>query len=606
MGNVQEEKFSNKNIVQLLRSISATYLLTNENRFKIIAYQRAADSVGQLSRELKSLWQDGKIRDVEGIGPSIASHLDEYFKIGRSKHFDSVLKKIPSTVFELMKIPTLGPKKAFKLVTSLRLANTKTLITDLKKACNEDKIAKLPTFGAKSQEDIKEAIALFEKRSVKEDRMPLPYAYSISSDLIKYLKKNPKVKKTDALGSLRRMVSTIGDVDIAVEADEEDADAIINYFTNYPRRLSIDNKGTKKASIIVSPNVRVDLRVTDTKSYGSMLQYFTGSKIHNIKLREYALKKGYSLSEYGIKEVKSQIPNLKSQKSILHEFETEEKFYKFLGLQYIPPEIREGTEEIEKADKKSLPKLVELKDIKADLHLHSSYNLKPSHDAGVNSYIEIAKKAKTLEYDYVGFADHNPSISNNTENEIIAIMKRRKDYIDHIFSTLKVEQSKYFIGLEVDILPTGKIALPQEAIKYLDYLLVSIHSGFQMSKEDMTKRVLNALSNPKVKIFGHPTGRLLGKREGVDLNWQEVFDYCKQKSIAIEVNAWPERLDLPDALVKDAVKAGVKLILNSDAHATLQMDNMFYAVSVARRGWAKKNDIMNTLGYEEFKKWLLS
>ena len=599
MDNVQEEKFSNKNIAQLLRSIAATYLLTNENRFKIVAYQNAADSVDQLSSELKSLWQDGKIRDVEGIGPSIASHLDEYFKTGRSKHFDSVLKKIPSTVFELMKIPTLGPKKAFKLVTSLRLTNIKTLITDLKKACNEDKIAKLPTFGAKSQEDTKEAIALFEKRSVKEDRMPLPYAYSISSDLIKYLKKNPKMKRADALGSLRRMVSTIGDVDIAVEADEEDADAIINYFTNYPKRLNIDNKGTKKASIIVSPNVRVDLRVTDTKSYGSMLQYFTGSKVHNIKLREYALKKGYSLSEYGIKEVRF-------QKSILHEFETEEKFYKFLGLQYVPPEIREGTEEIEKADKKSLPKLVELKDIRADLHLHSSYNLKPSHDAGVNSYIEIAKKAKTLEYDYVGFADHNPSISNNTENEIIAIMKRRKDYIDHIFSTLKVEQSKYFIGLEVDILPTGKIALPQEAIKYLDYLLVSIHSGFQMSKEDMTKRVLSALSNPKVKIFGHPKGRLLGKREGVDLNWQEVFDYCKQKSIAMEVNAWPERLDLPDALVKDAVKAGVKLILNSDAHATSQMDNMFYAVSVARRGWSKKSDIMNTLGYEEFKKWLLS
>jgi DNA polymerase (family 10) len=319
-----------------------------------------------------------------------------------------------------------------------------------------------------------------------------------------------------------------------------------------------------------------------------MLQYFTGSKSHNIKLREYGLKKNLSLSEYGIRDIKSKK---------LHEFNNEKDFYNFLTLQYIPPEIREGTNEIELAKNSKLPDLVKLSDIKGDLHLHSSYNLQPSHDLGNNSFREILTKAKELNYEYVGFSEHNPK-SSLTDKEVIKIMKKRKDQIE------KINNAHCFIGLEVDIFPNGHIALPHEAIEYVDYLIVAVHSSFNLGVKEMTTRILEALNNPKVKILGHPTGRYFGKREGFQLEWEKIFEACKKNNIALEVNAWPKRLDLSDTEVREAINHGVKLIINTDAHDVNQMHNMFYGVSVARRGWAKKSDIMNTLSYKKFKEWL--
>src|SRR3989344_2357415 len=403
------KRFTNKEVAHILRSIAAVYLLKRVNRFRIIAYEKAADSVEHLTRELKDLWQDGKLFDIPGIGSSIGSHLDEYFKTGKSIHFDSILKKVPSTLFVLMKITTIGPKKAYKLVKELKLSDPATVVGDLKKACLEGRIAKLETFGERSQKDILEAIDLYEKKSSKTERMPLPYAFEIAKDIMDYLKKSPGIKNVDALGSLRRMVATIGDVDLAVQVKNEKLKIksykeIINYFIKCPKTLRVDNAWEKKASIIVNPNIRIDLRIQEDKSYGSMLQYFTGSKAHNINLREFALKKGYSLNEYGIKPIKpisNKVPNPKFK---LLDFEKEEKLYNFLGLQYIPPEIREGTDEIEMAKARKIPKLVETNEIKGDLHIHSSYDLKPSHDLGKNTYKEILEKAERLDYQYVGFA----------------------------------------------------------------------------------------------------------------------------------------------------------------------------------------------------------
>jgi len=301
------------------------------------------------------------------------------------------------------------------------------------------------------------------------------------------------------------------------------------------------------------------------------------------------------------------LPEIKNQKSKiknLYKFMDEESFYKFLGLQYIPPELREGTDEIDIALKHKLPELVELKDIKGDFHIHSSYDLEPSHDLGQNSYEEILEKAKSLGYEYVAFADHNPSISNHTASEIVEILKRRKQYIVQKIMSKNFERIKYFISLEVDILPDGKIALPKGALNYLDMIIVSVHSRFKMEKNQMTKRILRALSFPQVKILGHPTGRLLGKREEIDADWLAIFYECKRRNIALEINAWPERLDLPDNLVKLAIENGVKLVINTDAHEIYEMDNMFYGAAVARRGWAKKSDIINTMSYKEVKKWL--
>lgn len=593
---------TNKEISYLLRCVAAAYLLTGENRFKVIAYERAADTVDHLNRELYDIWESGHLFSVEGIGPSILSHIDEYFKKKEDSHFLQIINKIPQSVFVLMKIPRIGPKKAFKLVKALELTNPETAIEDLYQACLNNKVAQIETFGEKSQEEIIEGIEIFKKGEIKQERMPLPYAYNLALEVINYLKKHPLVERVDILGSLRRMVATIGDIDIAIQIKNQKSKIksykeIINYFINYPKKISVLNAGENKASILVTGNRQVDLRIQEKESYGSMLQYFTGSKSHNIKLREYGLKLGYSLSEYGIKKIKN-------QKSKIYKFENEEDFYKFLGLQYIPPELREGTEEIELAVKNQLPKLVALKDIKGDFHIHSSYDLEPSHDLGENSYQEILNKAKNLNYKYLAFADHNPSITNHKEDEIIEILKRRKQYIVQKIMNKNFERLNYFISLEVDILPDGQIALPEESVKYLDFIIVSIHSRFKMSKKEMTKRILRAISYPKIKILGHPTGRLLGKREEIDVDWLAVFKECRKRNIALEINSWPERLDLPDNLVKQAIKNQVKLIINTDAHNVQEMDNMFYGVAVARRGWARKNDTINTWEEREVRKWI--
>ncbi|OGK42791.1 hypothetical protein A3A74_01095 [Candidatus Roizmanbacteria bacterium RIFCSPLOWO2_01_FULL_35_13] len=607
----QEQKnLSNKEIASILRNIAAVYLLTNANRFKIIAYDNAADTVGQLTRELKDIWQEDKLFNIPGIGKTIGSNLDELFKTGKSEHFKGIMKKIPSTVFILMNLPTIGPKKAYKLVQALKLLNPKTVIKDLQKAAEQNHVAKLETFGEKSQKDILEAIKLYEKRSSKSDRMPLPYAYALAREISNYLEKFPGVNRIHTLGSLRRMVSTIGDVDIAVQVESHKVHKvkslekeIVNYFLKFPKIISVVNTGDKKASVIVSPNIRVDLRVQGEKSYGAMLQYFTGSKMHNIRLREYGIKKGLSLNEYGIKSISNfqlptsiEIPNPKSK---LFEFKEEKELYNFLGLQYIPPEIREGTNEIDLAEKNKIPNLVEIKDIKGDLHIHSSYDLKPSHDFGENSYQEILEKAEQLKYEYVGFTDHNTKISGQTEKEILDIMKLRYKDIRKINSKVK-----NFIGLEIDIMPHGKLALPEKAIDYVDFLIVSVHSVFNMDMKSMTQRVLSALSYPKVKILAHPTGRLLGSREGFELDWAKIFEFCSKKNIAIEINSLPKRLDLPDSLVREALQYKVKFAINTDAHANSHMDGMFYGVSVARRGWCTKNDIINTLSISDFRKWI--
>ncbi len=593
--NKDFKKTSNKAITHLLRSIEAAYLIKNVNRFRIIAYQNAADTVEKMTREIRDIWQEGNLDKIPGIGQTIAAALDEYFKKGHSRHFDEALRGIPATVFELMRVPSIGPKKAYKLVKEFNLKNLKTIFADTKKLALENKIAGLEGFGQKSQDTILKALEIYEKRVALKERMPLPYADRLANEILEYLKKNKKVKRVDALGSLRRMVATIGDIDIAVAAKNKDAKEVVDYFINYPKKITVDNAGLKKASIVVPPDIKVDLRVQDAGNYGPMLQYFTGSKTHNIQIREYAQKKGLSLSEYGIKEVK---------KGKTLKFKTEEDFYKFLGFQYIPPEIREGTDELEVALVGKIPKLVELKDIKGDFHIHSDYDLKPSHDFGRNSYSELYQKAKELGYEYVGFSDHNPKISDLDENQTIKIMKKRKEDMQKQLEKILDRKIDYYIGLEADILPNGLVALPPSAVEFVDYLIVAVHSAFGMSIKDMTKRVLRALDFPKVKILAHPTGRKLGIREGYELDWPKIFETCKKKKIALEINSWPERLDLVDTLVREAVKDEVKFFTGSDAHAVAHMDNMIYGVSVARRGWATKSDIINALGKNKIQNWI--
>ncbi|HSX40756.1 MAG TPA: PHP domain-containing protein, partial [Candidatus Saccharimonadales bacterium] len=403
------------------------------------------------------------------------------------------------------------------------------------------------------------------------------------------------VIEAQPLGSLRRRVSTIGDIDFGVTA--KDPGKVIDYFLSYPYKERTIEKGPVSAAMLVSGGKQIDLITLPKNQWGSLLQHFTGSKNHNIHLRELALKKGMSLSERGIK--------IKEKgKEILKEFDTEEKFYKALGMDWIAPEMREDNGEIELALKHDLPKLVELSDIKADFHIHSSYPLEPSHDMGKNSMDEMIIKAKSLGYSYIGFSEHNPSQSKHTSKQIYEFLSRRKEFIEKLRS--KHKGFGIVSLMETDILPNGSLALDDKALELLDGTIVSVHSVFSMDKKEMTKRVLQGLAHPKAKILAHPTGRLLNTRAGYELDFAQIFEFCKKESIAVEINAWPSRLDLPDSLVLQAVKLGVKMVIDTDAHASEQIDMMQYGVSVARRGWAKKSDILNYLSYNEFEQWLKS
>ncbi len=580
---------TNLEIAELLRRVAAAYEILGENRFRIIAYERAADSIEHLTSELKDYWDDKKLTEIPGVGETLASHLDELFRTGHSKHFDSVMAKLPAAVFPLLLVPGIGPKKAYKLVQILKLLNEKTVINDLEKAAKQHKIAPIEGFGEKSEKLILANIEIYRKGQIKENRMALPIADSIAADIIAFLKKLPSAKRVDALGSLRRQVSTIGDIDIAVATTNPKE--ILAHFLTYPHEEIIE-EGPTGASVRLHNGRQVDLRVQKPELYGAMLQYFTGGKNHNIALRSFALSRGLSLNEYGIKHVSS---------GKVDGFASEESFYKAIGLKFIPPELREDKGEIAAASEHKLPHLVELPDIKGDLHIHTNYDLEPSHDIGANSFSDYLDRAAALGYEYIGISDHNPSIANHSEQQIIEIMKRRKDAYEHKYSS----RIHYVLLCEVDILPDGKLALPEGAFAYVDGVIASLHSSFTQDRKTVTKRIITGLTgNPKVRIFGHPTARLLGSREGVDADWKEVFAVCKEHDIALEINAGPGRLDLPDTLVYDAVKEKLKFAIGTDAHAVAGMDLMKYGVSVARRGWATKHDIVNCLQYNEFRRWL--
>lgn len=601
-----DKELTNLRLADLLRAVAASYEIKDPvgNKFKIIAYSRAADAIEHLSSEAKDLYDEGKLDQIPGVGPSIASHLEELFRTGRSKHFEDVMKGIPDAVFKLMELPRVGPKTALKLVKNLNLDLVDDPIAALEKAAEQSRIALIEGFGEESQKDILQAILEFKGKS---RRMLLPYAREIADRIIEWLREEPAVLFVDALGSLRRQVSTIGDIDIAVASKKPLV--VIDRFANYPKMVRVIERGEKTASILLPSDIQVDLMVVPPDSYGSLLQHFTGSKHHNIALREFALRKGLSLSEYGIKIKES---------GKLKKFSSEEKFYQFLGLKWIPPELREDTGEIEAACNNRLPNLVTLDDVKADLQIHSDFDIETSHDLGESSMEDVVRRANELGYEYIAFTEHNPSRSHHNKKEILDILKKKKEKVLNLnenLTKIKKEQfncsdeeakdigvKKVFNSLEVNILPNGELAINDEALGLLDFALVSIHSSFRQSKEEVTKRLLSALSHPKVKILAHPTARKINEREGVDADWVKIFDFCVKNNKWIEINADPMRLDLPDFLVKEALSYGVKFTFGTDAHHKDGLYNMKWGVSVARRGWLEKKDIINCLTLEEFER----
>jgi DNA polymerase (family 10) len=553
---------TNLQIAELLRNVASSYQYKDEQKFKfqIIAYNRAADAVEHSTSELKDLWDDGKLDEVPSIGTSIASHLDELFRIGKSKHFNEVMSGIPRDAFILMVLPKVGIKTAIKMIEELPKSELKKKIIEADKIINKTK------------------------------RHLLSYAEGIAASVVEWLKEVPEVIKIDSLGSLRRKVATVGDIDIAVATNNPSV--VFERFVNYPKIQKVIEKGEHTGSILLPGDIQVDLLVTNPESYGSALQHFTGSKHHNIAFREYSLKKGFSMSEHGIKDLKN--------KKII-KLKTEEELYNHLGLKYIEPELREDTGEIEASKEHNLPKLLDLKDIKGDLQIHSDFDIETSHDLGVSSMENLVEKGRGLGYEYIAFTEHNPSKHSHSDKQVEDLLKRKKDAIDKINYSRENGSPFVLNSLEIDINKDGSLPVSVKSLEILDFALVSIHSSFDLPRDEMTKRVLVALSYPKVKIFAHPTGRKINVREGVELDWEKIFDFCKLNNKFLEINADPMRLDLPDNLVRDAVKLGVKLTLGTDTHEVAMMDNMKYGVYVARRGWCEKKDMLNCLSLKEFK-----
>ena len=578
---MEPTKLSNTAIARLLREIAAAYEVKDENRFKIRAYDTAADSIEHATSEVKDLWEEGRLGDLPGVGESISSHLDEYFRTGKVKHFEEVKEGLPPGMFTFFGLEGVGPKRAYRLAKELKVKT----IEDLHQAVKEKKIEKLEGFGRRSQELILKAI---EGREQHKERILLPVAFSLAERLIEQIKRIPGVERADPLGSLRRMVSTVGDIDIGVATAKPKE--VVAAFTKLPDVSRVLGAGGLKASVILKTGRQIDIRVHDPKSYGALLQYFTGSKSHNIHIRKIANDQGLSLSEYGVKKYQGG--------KIIGEYlptGTEEEFYRLLKLPWISPELREDTGEIEAAQKGQLPKLVKDNEILGEIHVHTT------HSDGEETTESMIEEAIRLGRQYVGISDHAPSaITRGVAGARAEILKRRKE-VEDLRDKFRGKITIFF-GAEVNIDAAARMALPDELLTLYEYVIGSIHTSFDQPKEQTTKRLIAALENPLVNALGHPTGRLLGEREAYEVDWEKVFEVAERQKKILEINSYPSRLDLPDDLVRSARRRGIKFLISTDAHRHEHFRNLRFGVSVARRGWCEAADIVNTSEADSFAK----
>src|SRR3989344_495268 len=569
-----ESRYSNAFVSKLLKEVAAAYEVTGEDRFRIRAYQNAATAIEHATSEVKDLWEEGKLTEIPGIGSSIAGHLDEYFRTGKVRHFEASFNKLPGGMFGLFGIHGIGAKTAYRLAKELNIKRREDSLEVVKKAALEGKISQIEGFGERKEKEILEAIEKLKPNKEGRKRLLLPTASWVSEKISNYMRGIKEVLDIKPLGSLRRRVVTVGDIDFAVST--RSANKVIDHFVSFPDTSEILNKGDVKASILLKSGVRVDLMTEKPDAFGALLQHFTGSKAHNISLRKFALEKSYSLSEHCIK-VKGKVK----------EFSDEESFYSFLGLAYIEPELREDSGEIEAAKVKKLPKLIELKDIRGDLHLHTNFS------DGNNTLDEMVKKAREFKYEYIGISDHAPSINSRGEKEVLSLINKTKKHIESINNSN--DSMRVLFGYEVNILTDVSVSLPDDYLKILDYAIGSIHTSFNQSKEKITERLTYAIKNPYIGFIAHPSGRLLEQRDSYEVDWEKVFKEVLERNKILEINAHPERLDLPDMLVREAVKKGVKLIINTDAHDLEDYSLMRYGIDVARRGWVESRSVVNTL-----------
>ncbi len=565
----------NAEVASVLNEYADLLELRGEDRYRIARYRDAATRIEHHPEPIEDLVRDGRVREIRGVGESIGAKVIEYIQTGKIQALEDLRKEVSPAAAMLMNIPGIGPRRAMLLTRELRIQT----VADLERALESGEVARLPRLGARVAERILEEVRRLRTRG---RRMPLGLALPAAEEMARELRQCPAVLQVTPAGSIRRMKETIGDIDLLVTS-ERPAD-VIEAFVTLPAVREVLAAGETKASILTHADLQIDLRVVAPESYGAALLYFTGSKAHNIRLREIAIEKGWKLNEYGVFEDDRRIAG-----------RTEEEVYGVLGLPWIPPELREDMGEVEAALRGELPSLVALEDIEGDLHTHTRLS------DGSSDIEEMARAAARRGYAYLAITDHSQALGvarGLTEDEL------RQEHARIRELQASFPETRLLCGVEVDIRVDSRLDCSDEFLASCDVVVASIHSAFQRSREEQTARLIAAIEHPYVDIICHPTGRLIGKRAGYDIDLGAVLETAARTGTAIEVNAQPDRLDLNDDAIRAAVQHGVMLVIDTDAHHHDQLDLMRYGVATARRGWAPPELVLNTRPLDDLLRWL--
>ncbi len=565
----------NKEIAEIFSKIAALLEIKGDNPYRIRAYQRAAQNIEALTTEVKDIEAKGMLERIPGIGKDLAQKIKEILKTGTLPLYEELKREVPTELLKFLEIPGMGPKKAKVIYETLGI---KTL-EELEKACLEHKLSRLPGFGPKTEQNIIKGIKLLKQ---KVGRLPIGLVLPWAEELVELLKTKSPIERIDLAGSIRRRRETVKDIDILVTS--KNPVKVMEVFTNLPLVEEVIVKGETKTSIRLKQGINTDLRVVDPACYGAALAYFTGSKAHNIRIRELGVQQGLKINEYGIFRGDKRIGG-----------EEEEEVFSAVGLPWIPPELREDRGEIEAAQGGRLPVLVGYDEMLGDSHVHSKFS------DGSASIEEIAAYAERLGLKWVGICDHSQGLKVASGLTVEEVMEKKKAISSF---NRRSKGIKLLCGTEVDILNDGRLDYPDEVLKEFDLVIAAIHSGFKQDEITLTKRMISAMRNPFVHVIAHPTGRLLGEREPYALDIDKIIKVAKETRTALEINAYFKRLDLNDINTRAAKESGVKLMIGTDAHILDQMNYLYLGVAVARRGWCEKEDILNTLDYKDLLKYL--
>ncbi len=569
--------FSNRQLADIFSLIGDLLEIKGEVIYKILAYRKAADSLSELGRDASEYWREGKLTEIPGVGKAIAEKIDELFATGKLEFLEKLKQEVPESLVELLQVPDLGPKKVSLFWKEIGVTN----LAELEAAARAGRLRSLPGMGEKSEAKV---IAGIESLSRRSDRIPLGRAWPFAQELLGWLRGLPGVSAAEAAGSLRRMRATVGDLDLLVAAS--DSAPVMQAFTGRPDIIRVLGQGTTKSSVEFEHGLRAQLWVHPPERFGTALQYATGSKDHNVRLRELALKKGLSLSEHALAR--------RDGTEIL--CATEEEVYAALGLAWIPPELREDRGEVQAALSGTSPNLLSLKDMRAELHSHSTWS------DGKLSIRQMAEAARRRGLKVLAVTDHSASLGVAGGMKAEDVIRQREE-IDTVQAELG-DTLRLLQGAEVEILADGRLDYSDEVLERLDIVIASVHTSLRQPREVVTGRMLNAIRNPHVDLIAHPTGRMIPNREGADLDMDAVLAAAVEHNTALEINAHPSRLDLDDVYARRAIEMGIRLSINTDAHSDTDLDLLYFGVATARRGWVTAGDVINTWDTERLEKWL--